>query len=65
MFPFLGGRELKNHVLINNWENGWILNSKLDNNSKIIIVYLPQYLEFAGFMAIFIAVALILRLKNV
>ncbi|MCL6096374.1 MAG: hypothetical protein M1444_01665 [Patescibacteria group bacterium] len=64
LFPFMGGDELKNHVLVNNWENGWILDSKFDKNSRIIIVYLPQYLEFIGFMAVFIAVILMLRLKN-
>ena len=26
--PFLFGRELKEHVLVNNWANGWMLNSQ-------------------------------------
>ena len=64
LFPFMGGIELKNHVLVNNWENGWVLNSKFDKNNQIIIVYLPQYLEFIGFMAIFIAIILMIKLKN-
>lgn len=64
LFPFLGGQELKNHVLINNWENGWILDADSAKNNPIIIVYLPQYLEFAGFLAILIAIALMLKLKD-
>ncbi|MBI5452068.1 hypothetical protein HY945_01270, partial [Candidatus Gottesmanbacteria bacterium] len=54
LFPFLFGKELKDHVLVNNWENGWRLNNetmKQCNNEQcnIIIVYLPQYLEYIGF----------------
>jgi hypothetical protein len=64
LFPFIGGKELKNHVLVNNWENGWVLDSKFDKNNKIIIVYLPQYLQFIGFAGFFVAIVLILRLKN-
>ncbi|MCL5434967.1 MAG: hypothetical protein M1405_01115 [Patescibacteria group bacterium] len=64
MFPFLGGEELKNHVLVNNWENGWVLDSKIDKNSRIIIVYLPQYLEFLGFLTIVVTLFFIIRLKS-
>lgn len=53
LFPFIFGKELKEHVLINNWENGWVLDDKLTiqqiNNSTIVLVYLPQYLEYVGF----------------
>lgn len=46
-FPFIFGRALA-HVKIDNWENGFVLqeNSK---QSPIVIVYLPQYLEYLGF----------------
>ncbi len=64
LFPFLGGEELKNHVLVNNWENGWVLDSKFDKNSRISIVYLPQYLEFLGFLTTVIALFFIIRLKS-
>ena len=45
-FPFVFGEEIKEHVRINNWANGWLLpeNSKM----KIIIIYLPGYLEQLG-----------------
>jgi len=39
------------HVKVNSWENGWVIeNSKTQKlqNSKIYIVFWPQYLEFAG-----------------
>ncbi len=52
--PFIFGKELKNHVLVNNWENGWIINgenSQLSTlNSQLVIVFLPQYLEYFGFL---------------
>lgn len=49
--PFLFGKELKEHVLVNNWANGWLINSeKLKVKSeKFIIIYWPQYLEYLGF----------------
>ncbi|KKR31283.1 MAG: hypothetical protein UT63_C0076G0004 [Candidatus Gottesmanbacteria bacterium GW2011_GWC2_39_8] len=54
----LFGKEMKDHVLVNNWENGWLLeDAKLQSfkdtknqNSTIAIVYLPQYLEYLGFV---------------
>lgn len=46
VFPFLFGREIKNHVLVNNWANGWELSP---GNHNIVIVFWPQYLEFIGF----------------
>jgi len=51
-FPFIFGKELKNHVMVNNWENGWILDnsSMVNGQSSIIIVYLPQYLQYFGFL---------------
>ncbi|MEM5782715.1 MAG: hypothetical protein QXD43_06030, partial [Candidatus Aenigmatarchaeota archaeon] len=49
LFPFIFGKEIKNHVLVNNWANGWIIkfqNSNLKSQNKIIIIFLPQYLQF-------------------
>lgn len=52
LFPFIFGSELKQHVLVNNWENGWILpNSTLDaNRYTLVIIYWPQYLEYLGIL---------------
>lgn len=49
-FPFIFGERIKNHVLINNWENGWVISNSNDQPADIIIIYLPQYLEFLGFL---------------
>ncbi len=54
--------EIKDHVLVNNWENGWRIGDSRqritdDKNKTIVIIYLPQYLEYLGFgllMLIFI-----------
>lgn len=59
--PFIFSNELKDHVLVNNWANGWTIdNSELGaRNSELIIVFWPQYLEYLGFV-LMIAVPLIL-----
>jgi len=51
VFPFIFGKEIKQHVLVNNWANGWIINSeKLKVKSeKLVIIFWPQYLEYLGF----------------
>ena len=77
--------------MVNNWENGWIINGelpalsesegkiengKLENNSQfstlnsqLVIVFLPQYLEYLGFLLsigilIYIVFRYIFRSKN-
>jgi len=58
------GKQLNNHVLINNWMNGWELNEKSDT---IVIMYIPQYLQYFGFCCLtvfFIFVLLILPRSN-
>ncbi|MFH1186546.1 MAG: hypothetical protein V1697_00015 [Candidatus Levyibacteriota bacterium] len=63
-FPFFSAKEIKDHVLINNWENGWNLNNFKDK--AIIIVFLPQYLEYFGFFLLLLTPIFIYRsrLKN-
>lgn len=49
-FPYLFGKRLTNHVLVNNWANGWILDQpKLDARRSVYILFWPQLLEFLGF----------------
>jgi hypothetical protein len=47
------GKEIKEHVLVNDWENGWKLDSLqesgISEQSRIILIFLPQYLEYLGF----------------
>ena len=37
--------QLLDHVLVNNWANGWRL---FPDNNKVTIIFWPQYLEFIG-----------------
>ena len=64
IFPFMFGKEIKKHILVNNWANGW----EIDNvkEKSIIIVYLPQYLEYFGFILLLILpfTMLLIRPKN-
>ena len=53
--PFFFGTELKEHVLVNNWENGWILSSD-SKNPEIVTIFWPQYLEYLGFGILTISV---------
>ena len=50
IFPFFG-KEISNHVLVNNWANGWVLGG--DDKGEIVIVYWPQYLEYLGLLLSF------------
>lgn len=44
--PFVFGIEVKDHVKVNNWANGWIIG----NSPQLVIVYLPQYLQYFGLL---------------
>lgn len=48
--PFLG-KEIKDHVLVNNWANGWIVNDK-----NIAIIFLPQYFEYLGLLLLLLTI---------
>lgn len=64
IFPFVFGKELKDHLLIDNWANGWKLN---DSSNPLVIVYLPQYLEYFGIIITILAFIIIvsrLRFKK-
>jgi len=61
-FPFLFGKKLENHVLVNNWANGWIIDEKI-NPKNIVIIFWPQYLQFLGFGLLIIAFLFILLYK--
>lgn len=64
--PFFG-KEIKDHVLVNNWANGWILKtSELSTTySKLTIVFLPQYLEFLGMFSALFWIILVLCIKKI
>ena len=61
-FPFLFAKPLP-HLKINNWENGWTLQPTTRraeplggayNLQPIVIIYLPQYLQYAGFLLLWL-----------
>ncbi len=72
MFPFAFGKELKNHVLINNWANGWTLqpiypeqSRRTTNNQQLItILYLPQLLQHLGFLILGAGFLSILKVRK-
>jgi len=50
-FPFFGRSQIAQHYRVNNWENGWTIDSSMINDkSLIIMIFLPQYLEYFGFV---------------
>lgn len=51
--PFLFGNELKTHIAINNWANGWTV-PQGESNTTVILLFLPQYLQYVGFVILFL-----------
>lgn len=54
IFPFISGEDVGEHVKVNGWANGWNISNQSPTThnpqpTTILIVYLPQYLEYAGF----------------
>lgn len=48
LFIPIFGTKIQDHVKVNNWANGW--NIKESNKTVIVLIYLPQYLEYFGFL---------------
>lgn len=60
--PFLCGKEIKNHVKVNNWANGWQL--PMNSNQGPVTIYIffwPQLLEYLGFVLLIITPIIIWR----
>ncbi|MCX6792090.1 MAG: hypothetical protein NT149_03580 [Candidatus Gottesmanbacteria bacterium] len=49
-FPFVFGSEIKEHVMVNNWANGWVLPAENFNDSSVVIFFMPQLFEWLGFI---------------
>lgn len=49
-FPMIFGEKLDNHVLVNNWANGWIYDPNNTNPNSVKVIYLPQYLQYFGYI---------------
>lgn len=76
------GREIKEHRRVNNWANGWLLDSrpstidhreentdtirksKIEGRKSIVLIFWPQYLEYAGFFILGLTVIYVLRHKK-
>jgi len=59
IFPFLFGSKINDHVLINNWANGWNLPYTLDAKPyTLVIIFWPQYLQYLGFAVLISVVAI-------
>ena len=72
--PLLG-KKINNHVLVNNWANGWTISQSQLNQLKsvksvendkinIVIVFWPQYLEFVGFGILIISFLTVTKLPS-
>ena len=67
MFPYIFGERLTDHVLVNNWANGWILKSSdslTTDDQRLMTIYLffwPQVLEIIGFVLLPLPFIWILR----
>lgn len=46
-FPFFRGKEIIDQNMVNNWKNGWEIDSNM-SDKNIAIVFMPQYLLYTG-----------------
>jgi len=59
LFPFFFAEPITNHVLINNWANGWTVPPHTESEN-IVLIFGPQDLEYAGFVLIGIVIVLVM-----
>jgi len=45
---FSGNNFLKDHVLVDNWANGWVIDGSIDTQN-VKFIFWPQWLEWLGF----------------
>lgn len=53
----LFGREINDHLLVNNWSNGWVIDKKVKDNQRIVISFIPQYYQYFGLVMMFVFLA--------
>lgn len=56
--PFLGRRLV--HTKVNSWANGWVVS---EGGQDIVILYLPQYLEYIGLIMLVVVFVAFIRRK--
>lgn len=57
--PILGKR-IEEHVSVNSWENGWALKENLGPDETLVVLFLPQLLEYLGFALFILTVGMLL-----
>lgn len=55
LFRPLFGNELK-HIMVSGWKNGWIV----PRDGTILIIFIPQYLEYTGILILAITLTILL-----
>jgi hypothetical protein len=65
IYPFSYVREIGSHGTFNSWANAWSLNNDW-SNSTILLIFWPQYLEYAGFaiVSIFFIIFMTIRFRE-
>lgn len=58
-FPFIFGSEIKSHVMINNWANGWVLPAGNANGATVVLFFMPQLFEWIGFVLLLLPLVFI------
>jgi hypothetical protein len=58
-FPFIFGSEIKSHVMINNWANGWVLPAGNVNGATVVLFFMPQLFEWIGFVLLLLPLVFI------
>ena len=51
LFPWMYGKKVGSHVVVNNWENGW----NVESGGTYIAIFWPQYLEYIGIIIVVVA----------
>lgn len=64
LYPLVGTK-LTNHVLVNNWENGWIMNESESINKVVVFYFIPDYLLIGGVGAAIIVLFIIFIRKKI
>ncbi len=61
-FPIFFGNKLENHVLVNNWANGW----QTKNGGSTVLIFIPSYFQYLGLFVTTttLIILLILNLKH-
>lgn len=60
--PFKNGVEIPQHVMVNNWANGWELTEN-DSNKTMILIFWPQYLQFFGLAVLVFSLLLFIPIR--